>query len=84
MNDLMVNNPSMKIPLINCFDVMAMPTKNYTQRNDNKFKMNTDSATIGIDNRCSICISQISEDFIGELRESKRKPEDCRSYTTKN
>ena len=75
VNDLMVTNPSMKIPPIKYFPVMAMPTKTSTPRNDNVFKMDTDSATIGIDNRCSLCISHIAEDFIGELRESRRKPE---------
>ena len=52
---------------------MAMPTKTSTPSNDNLFKMDTESAKIGIDNRCSLCISHIAEDFIGELRESKRK-----------
>ena len=63
VNDLMVNNPSMTIPTINCFPVMAIPTKTYTPRNDNEFKMDTDSATIGIDNICSLCISHIAEDL---------------------
>ena len=52
---------------------MAMPTKTSTPRNDNEFKMDTDSATIGIDNRCSLCILHIAEDFIGELIELERK-----------
>ena len=73
VNELMVKNPSMTIPPINCFPVMVIPTKTSTPRNDNVFKMYTDSATIGIDNMCSLCISQIAEDFIGELRESRRK-----------
>ena len=75
VNDFMMTNTLMKIPLINCFPVMAMPTKTHTPRNDNVFKIDTESATIGIDNRCSICILNITEDFIGELRESKRKSE---------
>eukprot|EP00978_Attheya_sp_CCMP212_P032841 scaffold129914_cov59-Attheya_sp.AAC.1 len=32
----------------------------------------TDSGLIGVDNRCSGCISHIAEDFIGELRDSGR------------
>ena len=75
VNDLMVTNPLMKIHPIKCFPVMSIPTKTSTPRNDNVFKMDTDSATIGIDNRCSLCISHIAEDFIGELRESRRKSE---------
>ena len=73
VNDLMITNPSMKIPLINCFPVMAMPTKTSTPRNDNVFQMDTYSATIGIDNRCTLCISHITEYFVGELIESRRK-----------
>ena len=73
LNDLMVNNPSTTVPPINYLHVMAMPTKTSTARNDNEFKMDTDTETTGIDNRCSLCISHIAEYFIGELRESKRK-----------
>ena len=50
-----------------------MPTKTSTHRNDNVFKMYTDSSTIGIDNICSLCISHITEYFRGELRESRIK-----------
>ena len=63
----------MTIPTINCFPVMAMRTKNSTPINDDVFQMDTDSATIGIDNRCTLCISHNAEDFVGELRESRRK-----------
>ena len=73
VNDLMVTNTLMKIPPINLSPVMAMPTKTFTPRNDYLFKIYTESATIGIDNRCSLCISHIAEYFIGELRESRRK-----------
>ena len=68
VNDSMIKNPSMAIPPINCFPVMDIPTKTSTPRNDNVFLMNKDSATIGIDNRCTLCISHIPEDFFGELR----------------
>ena len=72
MNDLMITS-SMATPPINCYPVMAMPTKTSTPRNDNVVKMDTDSSTIGIDNRCSLCISHVAEDFVGDRRESKRK-----------
>ena len=72
VNDLMITS-SMTTPPINCYPVMAMPTKTSTPRNDNVVKMDTDSSTIGIANRCSLCISHVAEDFIGDLRESKRK-----------
>ena len=68
VNDFMVNNPLMTIPPIKCFPVMVMPTKNSISRSDNEFKMDTDSATTGIDNIHSLCISHIAEYFIGELR----------------
>ena len=54
VNDLVANNPLMTILPIKCFPVMAIPTKNPTPRNDDGFKMDTDSATIGIYNRCSL------------------------------
>ena len=62
----------MTIPPINRSPVMAMPTKTSTPRNVNVFQMDIDSANIGIDNRCNLCISHIYEDFVGELRESRR------------
>ena len=73
VNDLMIKNPSMTIPPINFFPVMAMPTKTSTPRNDNVFHMDTDSEPIGIYSRCNLCISHIAEDFVGEIRESRRK-----------
>ena len=63
----------MKIPPINCFTVMDTTTKSSTPRNDNVFHMDTDSSTIGIDKRCNLCILHVSEDFVGELIESRRK-----------
>ena len=53
--------------------MMDIPTKTSTPINDNVFYMDTDSATIGIDNICTLGISHIVEDFVGELRESRRK-----------
>ena len=73
VNVLMIKNPSMTIPPINCFTVMAIPTKTSTPINNHVFQMDTNSATIGTDNRCNLCISHIAEYFVGELRESRRK-----------
>lgn len=42
VNGLMIINQSMITPPINCFLVMAMPTKTSTPRNDNVVKMDTD------------------------------------------
>ena len=63
----------MTIPPINGFPLMAMPTKTSTPRNDNVFQMDTDSATIVIENRCTLCILKIAEDFVGEIIEPRRK-----------
>ena len=85
VNDLMVNNPLMTIPPINWFPVMAMPTKTYTPRNDNKFKMDTDSATKGIDNRCSLWISHIFGIFYWWTKIIKKENQRFwRSYPTQN
>ena len=50
--------------------VMALQTNagKYT----NQVRFDTDSAPIGIDNRCSACISHVAQDFIGPLRDSGR------------
>ena len=40
---------------------------------ERKVRFDSDSRRIGIDNRCSYCISGFNDDFIGELRETKRK-----------
>jgi hypothetical protein len=37
------------------------------------YGMDTDSTAIGMDNRCSACISAYKEDFIGPLHETGRK-----------
>ena len=46
---------------------MAMPTKTSTPRNDHVFQMDTYSSTIGIDNRCTLRILHIAEDFLVTL-----------------
>jgi hypothetical protein len=48
--------------------VTAMPTN--TGKHVNMTNFDTDLETIGIDNRCTACISHKIEDFIGPLRES--------------
>ena len=35
-------------------------------------KFDTDSETIGVDNRCSGCISHMKSDFIGELKQTNK------------
>ena len=51
---------------------MTTKTTN-TPRMDNIIRMDTDSVPIGIDNRCSLCISHVPEDFMGNLIPSNRK-----------
>ena len=38
----------------------------------NCVRFDTDSAPVGIDNRCTGCISHVPEDFIGDLRDSTK------------
>ena len=51
--------------------VLAMQA-NATIATERRTQFDTDSETIGIDNRCSGCISHVREDFVGELRPSDR------------
>ena len=39
---------------------------------ENVTRFDTDSAPVGIGNRCTVCISHMSQDFIGPLREANR------------
>ena len=39
---------------------------------ENVTRFDTDSAPVGIDNRCTGCISHVSQDFIGPLRDTNR------------
>ena len=43
-----------------------------TVATERRTTFDTDSETVGIDNRCSGCISHIRDDFIGDLRPSNR------------
>ena len=72
VNDLM-HNSSMTNPLATCLTAIAMTAKTTnTPRMDNIIRMDTDSVPIGIDNRCSLCISHVPEDFVGNLIPSNR------------
>ena len=72
VNDLIKR--SMKIPEFTSEAVISMQTKTgKTDRKEHILRMDTDSAPIGIDNRCSLCISNKVEDFVGEMTETKRK-----------
>jgi hypothetical protein len=51
--------------------VLAMQA-NATIATERKTQFDTDSETIGIDNRCSGCISHVRDDFVGELRRTDR------------
>ncbi|KAI2497426.1 hypothetical protein MHU86_17084 [Fragilaria crotonensis] len=51
--------------------VLAMQA-NATIATERKTQFDTDSETIGIDNRCSGCISHVKEDFVGKLRPTDR------------
>ena len=75
VNDLM-HNSSMTNPLATCLTAIDMTynTSNIP-RMDNIIWMDTDSVPIGIYNRCSLCISHVPEDFVGNLIPSNIKIE---------
>ena len=43
-------------------------TKTDASYHMNQMVLDSDSANIGVDNRCTVCISRESNDFIGELQ----------------
>ena len=47
--------------------VLAMQA-NATIANERRVTFDTDSEAVGVDNRCSGCISHVKSDFVGELR----------------
>ena len=60
--------------LANCLTDIATTAKTTnTPRMDNIIRMDTDSVPIGIDNRCSLCITHVPEEFVGNLIPSNRK-----------
>ena len=50
--------------------VVALEVK--ANKRTNVIRFDTDSAPVGIDNRCTGCISHIAEDFVGQLRDSNK------------
>ena len=70
----LMHNSSMTNPLANCLTAIDMTAKTTnTPRMDNIIRMGTTSVPIGIDHRCSLCISHVPEDFVGNLILSNRK-----------
>ncbi len=68
----------MKIPKRNyrmaamlCFAAVAMQA-NGSNTQERRAIFDTDSEPIGVDNRCTGCISHRMEDFVGPLMDSKR------------
>ena len=52
--------------------VLAMQVKGKTDKHDNIVTFDTDSASIGVDNRCTACLSDQIDDFIGPLKDCQR------------
>ena len=48
----------------------AAAMKAELDKRSNVVPFDSDSAPVGVDNRCSVCINHISEDFIGNLVDS--------------
>ena len=59
--------------------VLSVPTAS-----QNHASFDTDSSPVGVDNRCSGCISHKVTDFIGELVECNRTIKGSGSTRTKN
>ena len=64
------------------WSVMAMETKAHSRTNNIRF--DTDSAPVGINNRCTGCISHVAEDFIGQLNDSQKSIKGFGGTRTKN
>ena len=63
--------------------VLAMQA-NATIATERKTQFDTDSETIGIDNRCSGCISHVKDDFVGDLQRSDRVVKGFAGTKTRN
>ena len=50
--------------------VLCSQARNAPARREREVIFDTDSARVGVDNRCSGCISHVATDFVGELVES--------------
>ena len=69
-----MHNSSMTNPLATCLTTIGMTAKTTnTPRMDNITQMDTNSVPIGINNCCSLCISHVPEEFVGNLIPSNRK-----------
>ena len=56
---------------VTAMSVLAMQARTAIAT-ERSVRFDTDSSLVGIDNRCSGCISHMNEDFIGELKPSNR------------
>lgn len=72
-----------KYGLVDCFETKAQD-KDGLATKEHAVKFDTDAAPIGIDNRCSGCISHVSSDFVGELKQSNRGIKGFGGITTMN
>ena len=61
-----------KVLLVQSAVAMSTTNRNQANRYNNRVIFDTDSYPIGIDNRCSGCISHKIEDFVGPLVDSAR------------
>ena len=53
-----------------CLPAMAMGVNSPSY--ENVIRFDTDSAPVGIDNRCTGCISHVAQDFVGPLKDSNK------------
>ena len=55
-----------------CVMVAVANQAQFCSQHDNTILFDTDSQLVGIDNRCSACISHVAGDFIGPLQDTQR------------
>ena len=71
VNDFSKSIEKRSMTSLTIMPALAMQAKTSTSKSARLTSFDTDSYDIGIDNRCSRCISHQVEDFIGNLKDSK-------------
>ncbi len=70
--DLQISSPYMDEESNEFMLLLFAATTLHKQDSSPPATFDTDSDMVGIDNRCSVCMSPNKEDFVGELRETQR------------
>ena len=73
---------SVKYSTVLVYPIIASEAK--TDKRSNYTRFDTDSAPVGIDNRCTGCISHVAQDFIGPLRDTAKSIKGFGGHRTHN